>query len=59
LLKIGVAAWISVALALGTLFSAGVYMGRIGQTNPYKKGARMVVFGVLAFLVGFLLDWLI
>jgi len=59
LLDIGVAAWISVALALGTLFTAGVYMGRIGQTNPYKKGARMVVFGVLAFLAGFLLDWLI
>lgn len=59
ILEIGVAEWISVAFALGTLFSAGVYMGRIGQTNPYKKGARMVIFGVLAFLVGFLLDWLI
>lgn len=59
LLEISIAGWISVALALGTLFVAGVYMGRIGQTNPYKKGARMVVFGVLAFTVGYLLDWLI
>lgn len=59
LLEIGVAGWISVILALSTLFAAGVYMGRIGQTNPYKKGARMVIFGVLAFVVGFLLDWLI
>ena len=53
------AGWVSVTLALGTLFGAGVYMGRIGKTNPYKKGARMVVFGVLAFAIGFLLDWFI
>ncbi len=59
ILEIWVAGWISVVLALGTLFGAGVYMGRVGQTNPYKKGARMVAFGVLAFAVGFLLDWLI
>lgn len=58
-LHIDVASWISVALALSTLFSAGVYMGRIGKTNPYKKGLRMVAFGVLAFAVGYLLDLLI
>ena len=59
ILHIDIAGWISVALALGTLFSAGVYMGRIGKTNPYKKGLRMVAFGVLAFAIGFLLDLLI
>ena len=59
LLRIDTAAWISVGLALSTLFAAGVYMGRIGKTNPYKKGVRMVAFGVLAFAVGFLLDLLI
>jgi len=58
-LHIDMASWISVALALSTLFSAGVYMGRIGKTNPYKKGLRMVAFGVLAFAVGYLLDLLI
>jgi len=59
LLDIDMAAWVSVALALSTLFTAGVYMGRIGKTNPYKKGVRMVAFGVLAFAIGFLLDILI
>lgn len=53
------AAWVSVAIALSTLFAAGVYMGRIGKTNPYKKGARMVIFGVIAFVIGYLLDLLI
>ncbi len=59
LVRIDVASWLAVALALGTLFAAGVYMGRIGKTNPYKKGIRMVAFGVLAFAVGYLLDLLI
>jgi predicted membrane protein (TIGR00267 family) len=59
ILPINIAGWISVALALGTLFGAGVYMGRIGKTNPYKKGLRMVAFGVLAFIIGFLLNQLI
>jgi VIT1/CCC1 family predicted Fe2+/Mn2+ transporter len=34
-------------------------MGRIGKTNPYKKGLRMVAFGILAFIIGYLLDLLI
>jgi predicted membrane protein (TIGR00267 family) len=59
ILHIDIAGWISVALALSTLFGAGVYMGRIGKTNPYKKGLRMVAFGVLAFAIGFLLDLLV
>jgi predicted membrane protein (TIGR00267 family) len=59
ILLLDIAGWISVALALSTLFGAGVYMGRIGKTNPYKKGLRMVAFGVLAFAIGFLLNLLI
>ena len=59
ILLLDMAGWISVALALSTLFGAGVYMGRIGKTNPYKKGIRMVAFGVLAFAIGFLLNLLI
>jgi len=59
ILHISTAGWISVTLALATLFTAGVYMGRIGKTNPYKKGLRMVAFGVLAFIIGYLLDLLI
>ena len=59
ILPLDIAGWISVALALSTLFGAGVYMGRIGKTNPSKKGLRMVAFGVLAFAIGFLLNLLI
>ena len=59
LLPLYIAGWLSVGLALSTLFGAGVYMGRIGKTNPYKKGLRMVAFGVLAFVIGFLLNLLI
>lgn len=59
ILHLDVAGWIAVALALSTLFCAGVYMGRIGKTSPIKKGLRMVAFGVLAFTIGFLLDLLL
>jgi predicted membrane protein (TIGR00267 family) len=59
ILRLNVAGWMSVVLALSTLFVAGVYMGRIGKTNPYKKGLRMVAFGVLAFAIGYLLNMLI
>ena len=59
ILPLVIAEWISVALALSTLFGAGVYMGRIGKTNPYTKGFRMVAFGVLAFAIGYLLNMLI
>ena len=59
ILPLNIAGWISVLLALSTLFGAGIYMGRIGKTNPYKKGLRMVAFGVLAFAIGFLLNLLI
>jgi predicted membrane protein (TIGR00267 family) len=59
ILALNIAGWISVVLALSTLFGAGVYMGRIGKTNPYKKGLRMVAFGVLAFAIGFLLNRLL
>ena len=59
ILPLNIAGWISVVLALSTLFVAGVYMGRIGKTNPYKKGLRMVAFGVLAFAIGFLLNLLL
>ncbi len=59
ILPLYVAGWISVALALSTLFGAGVYMGRVGKTNPFKKGLRMVAFGLLAFAIGFLLHQLI
>lgn len=58
-LEINSASWFSVILALSTLFGAGVYMGRLGKKNPWKKGVRMVCFGLIAFIIGFLLDSLV
>jgi len=59
ILEINLASWFSVVLALSMLFGAGVYLGRLGKKNPWKKGLRMVGFGLLAFIIGFLLDSLI
>jgi predicted membrane protein (TIGR00267 family) len=59
ILEIHVASWFSVILALGALFSAGVYLGKIGKTNPWAKGLRMAAFGFIAFLLGFLLNALV
>ena len=58
-LEINLASWFSVVLALSILFSAGVFLGRLGKKNPYMKGLRMVGFGFIAFIIGFLLDALV
>lgn len=57
--NITISSWISIALALGILFVAGVYLGRLSKRNPFKKGFRMVIFGALAFIIGFLIQRLI
>jgi predicted membrane protein (TIGR00267 family) len=59
ILEVDAASWFSVMLALITLFSAGVFMGRLGKTNPWTKGLRMMVFGLAAFIIGFLLHALV
>ncbi len=59
ILEPNLASWFSIVLALGMLFGAGVYLGRLGKKNPWMKGLRMVGFGLLAFIIGFLLDSLI
>ena len=56
ILNIGVASWVSIILALSILFNAGVYLGKLGKSNPWIKGFRMVGFGLVAFIIGFLLD---
>jgi len=50
------ASWISVISALGILFITGTYLGRLGKQNPLVKGLRMVAFGVIAFIIGFLIQ---
>jgi len=59
ILEVNVASWLSVILALSILFSTGVYVGRLGKKNPWIKGLRMVGFGLVAFIIGFLLDALV
>lgn len=58
-LEMNMASWFSVLAALGILFGAGVFLGRLGKKNPWIKGLRLVGFGLLAFTIGFLLDSLI
>lgn len=59
LLELAIGSWISVIMALGIIFVAGTYLGRLGKKNPIVKGVRMVVFGVAAFIIGFLIQNLI
>jgi len=44
---------------MGTLFSAGVYIGRNGKGNAILKGVKMAAFGGIAFLIGYLIETLI
>ena len=59
ILEINFASWLSVVLALSILFAAGYYLGRMGKKNPWIKGLRMTGFGIIAFIIGFLLDLLV
>ncbi len=58
-LDIATAPWISIALALGVLFVAGTYLGRLGKQKPFMKGLRMAGFGIVAFAIGFFIQILI
>ncbi|MGQ0798311.1 MAG: hypothetical protein ACT4OI_10695 [Methanobacteriota archaeon] len=44
------AAWISIVSAIGIVFGAGLYLGRITHTGAIKKGVRMVLVAVVTFL---------
>ncbi len=58
-LQLRTAAWIAIGFALAILFTAGVILGRLGNKNPWLKGLRMLGFGVLAFVIGYLIEVLI
>lgn len=57
--SVTVSSMISIVLALSVLFFAGAYLGRLGKRDPFMKGLRMVVFGAIAFIIGFLIQRLI
>jgi predicted membrane protein (TIGR00267 family) len=50
------AAWIAIALAIGILFTTGVFMGRSGRRNPWVQGARMAFIGAIAFVICFYIE---
>lgn len=58
-LNLLLAGWISIILALTELFVVGAYLGRLGRKSPYIKGLRMLLFGLIAFTIGYLLESLI
>jgi predicted membrane protein (TIGR00267 family) len=58
-LDLKIAPWLSVALAMGIIFFAGAYLGRVGKANPWIKGLKMVAFGFLAFFIGYLIQSLV
>ncbi|MDH5769692.1 MAG: hypothetical protein OEZ25_00160 [Candidatus Bathyarchaeota archaeon] len=53
------AAWASIAVALGTIFFVGVYLGQNGKGNAILKGLTMGAFGAIAFVIGYWIETLI
>ncbi|MGD0816984.1 MAG: VIT1/CCC1 transporter family protein [Methanomassiliicoccales archaeon] len=43
------AAEISITLAISILFVTGFFMGQVANKNPWAKGLRMAVIGLIAF----------
>lgn len=54
-----IASWMSVSIAFGIIFVTGVFFGRFGKTNPLVKGLRMVFFGAIAFIIGYLIQTIV
>ena len=59
ILNTSTAAWVSITISLAILFAAGIYFGRQGKKNPLIKGLRMLGFGAVAFIIGYLIQTLI
>lgn len=49
------AAVISITLAISMLFITGYFMGRMANRNPWIKGSRMAVIGLIAFGICYLI----
>lgn len=54
-----IASWMSVSIAFGIIFFTGIFFGRFGKTNPLIKGLRMVFFGAIAFIIGYLIQTIV
>jgi VIT1/CCC1 family predicted Fe2+/Mn2+ transporter len=49
------AAETSITLAISILFVTGFFMGRMADRNPWIKGLRMAVIGLIAFGICYLI----
>lgn len=49
------AAELSITLAISILFVTGYFMGRMANKNPWVKGSRMAIIGLIAFGVCYLI----
>ena len=52
---ITLAAETSITLAISILFVTGFFMGRLANRNPWVKGMRMAVIGLIAFGICYLI----
>jgi VIT1/CCC1 family predicted Fe2+/Mn2+ transporter len=59
LIDLYIASWTSIVLSLTILFITGTYLGQVGKKNPLIKGFRMVIFGIIAFIIGYFIRILI
>jgi len=58
-LPIGNAYMISLGLTLATLFSLGIYLGKIARENVWLYGAQMFAVGIITAAIIFLLESII
>jgi VIT1/CCC1 family predicted Fe2+/Mn2+ transporter len=49
------AAEVSITLAISILFITGYFMGRMANKNPWIKGGRMALIGLIAFGICYLI----
>lgn len=59
IVEVRAASGISITLSLSILFLAGAYLGKAGKKNPWVKGVRMLIFGMVAFALGYWIESLI
>jgi len=50
-----VAAEVAIALAIILLFITGFIMGKLSERNPWWKGLRMSLVGLVAFVICYMI----
>ncbi len=50
-ITVAYAAYASIGIAISLLFTFGAFLGRLAGASPLKKGARIALLGVIAFVL--------